>query len=82
MQRNRIERIKIPILSSTNGKIVSHESQEIVKHNINIVTKAKAYEKRHNDFITCGGTKILNTFSNNVASQIAEFKQNRQIQFC
>lgn len=82
MQRTRIEKVKIPIISLNGAIILSREPREITQQHSEIISKAKAYDKRHSDFIACGGTRILKTFSNNVATQIAEFRQSRKPQFC
>jgi hypothetical protein len=77
MSRPRIKKEKIPVISLNADKVLSREPKEITRHHSDVIAKAKAYEKRHNDFIACGGTRILNTFSDNVAAQIAAFRQSR-----
>ena len=78
MRRARIEKIKVPVISAKGRIVFSREPKEIAQP----ILEAIAYKKRHDDFIACGGTRILKTFSDNVAAQIAEFKQSRKLQMC
>ena len=80
MQRIRIK--KALVISIKENLIISRESKEITNRYSEIISKAKALQKRHDEFMALGGTCTLKTYSDNVARQIAEFKQKRLLQYC
>lgn len=59
------------------GTIVCRESKELIKKKIAAKAKIDAYNKRRDYFMAIGGTRVLKTYSDNVAMQIAEFKKSK-----
>ena len=67
------------IVRVQNGEITNREPKEIsIKHLIANKIKTE-YNKRHDEFMALGGTRVLKTYSDNVARQIAEFKQQKSM---
>jgi alcohol dehydrogenase class IV len=65
------------IVRVQGGDIVKREPKEIsAKHSIAHKIKTE-YNKRHDEFMAIGGTRVLKTYSDNVAMKIAEFKQSK-----
>ena len=65
------------IVRVQDGKIINRELKEI-RNKYLIANKIKAeYNKRHDEFMALGGTRVLKSYSDNVAMQIAEFKQSK-----
>jgi hypothetical protein len=68
------------VTATPSGTIVCREKKQVIKQQLAEKAKVKAYNKRHDDFMAVGGTRVLNTYSDNVAKQIAEFKLTKNEQ--
>ena len=67
------------IVRVQDGEITNREPKEIsTKHLIADKIKTE-YNKRHDEFMALGGTHVLKTYRDNVARQIAEFKQQKSM---
>ena len=67
------------IVRVQDGEITNREPKEIsAKHLIAHKIKTE-YNKRHDEFMALGGTRVLKTYSDNIARQIAEFKQQKSM---
>ena len=67
------------IVRVQDGNIINREPKEISTKHL-IANKIKTeYNKRHDEFMALGGTRVLKTYSDNVARQIAEFKQQKSM---
>ena len=65
------------IVRVQDGEITNREPKEIsAKH---LIAHKIKYNKRHDEFMALGGTRVLKTYSDNVAKQIAEFKQQKSM---
>lgn len=69
--------VSVAIVRVQDGNIIRREPKELsLKHLILHKIKTE-YQKRHDEFMTNGGTRVLNTYSDNVALQITKFKQQQ-----
>lgn len=59
------------------GTIVCRENKDTITHSISERIKTQEYNKRHDEFMAVGGTRVLKNYSDNVAIKIAEFKQSK-----
>jgi len=74
--RPRIK-LRMAIVKAQNGEITNHEPKEIsTKHLIAHKIKTE-YNKRHDEFMAIGGTRVLKIYNDNVAMQIAQFRQKK-----
>ena len=72
-------RLCMAIVRVQDGEITNREPKEIsTKHLIAQKIKTE-YNKRHDEFMALGGTRVLKTYSDNVARQITEFKQQKSM---
>ena len=73
-------RICMAIITATPcGIIICRESKDTITHLITERVKMQEYNKRRDEFMKLGGTRALKTYSDNVARQIAEFKQQKSM---
>jgi len=71
-------RICIAIVTATScGTVVYRESKEVIRQQLSDKARLKEYNKRHDEFMALGGTRELKSYSDNVAMQIAQFKQSK-----
>jgi formate dehydrogenase maturation protein FdhE len=72
-------RLCMAIVRVQDGEITNREPKEISTKHL-IANKIKTeYNRRHDEFMALGGTRALKTYSDNVARQIAEFKQQKSM---
>ena len=71
-------RICMAIITATPcGIIVHREKKEVIKQRIAERAKVREYNKRHDEFMAIGDTRKLKNYSDNIAVQIALFRQQK-----
>ncbi len=71
-------RICMAIITATPcGIIVHREKKQVIKQRIAERDKVREYTKRHDEFMAIGGTRKLKNYSDNIAVQIALFRQQK-----
>ena len=71
-------RIYMAIITATPcGIIVHREKKEVIKQRIIERDKIREYNKRHDEFMAIDGTRELKNYSDNIAIQIALFRQQK-----
>ena len=71
-------RICMAIVTATPcGIIVHREKKQVIKQKIAERTKIREYNKRHDEFMAIGDTRKLKNYSDNIAIQIALFRQQK-----
>ena len=71
-------RICMAIITATPcGIIVHREKKQVIKQRMAERTKIIEYNKRHDEFMAIGGTRKLKNYSDNIAIQIALFRQQK-----
>ena len=71
-------RICMAIITATPcGMIIHREKKQVIKQRIAERNKIREYNKRHDEFMAIGGTRKLKNYSDNIAIQIALFRQQK-----
>ena len=71
-------RICMAIITATPcGMIIHREKKQVIKQRIAERNKIREYNKRHDEFMAIGGTCKLKNYSDNIAIQIALFRQQK-----
>lgn len=71
-------RICMAIITATPcGMIIHREKKQVIKQRIAERNKIREYNKRHDEFMAIGDTRKLKNYSDNIAIQIALFRQQK-----